>query len=110
MIEKPNAAPENEDLEDDASDMHVTLSMDDGTEVECDILTIFEVGTQSYIVLLPEDQSEEENEESEVFIYRYHEDKDGNPSLENIDDDAEYEAVAERFDEILDEEDFEDMD
>ena len=34
---------------------------------------------------------------------RYFEDEDGNPSLENIQDDEEYEAVEERFDELLDE-------
>ena len=45
----------------------------------------------------------EENEEGTVYIYRYFEDEDGNPSLENIQDDEEYEAVEERFDELLDE-------
>ena len=43
------------------------------------------------------------NEDGEVFIYRYLEDEDGNPSLENIEDEEEYEAVTDRFDELLDE-------
>ena len=38
------------------------------------------------------------------------EDEDGNPSLDNITDDEEYEIVADRFDELLDEEEFEAMD
>ena len=38
-----------------------------------------------------------------VFIYRYQEDEDGNPSLENIEDEEEFEAVSDCFDELLDE-------
>ena len=64
---------------------------------------IFELEDQDYIVLLPLDQDGNDNEEGEVFIYRYHEDDDGNPSLENIENDDEYEAVTDRFDELLDE-------
>ena len=94
---------------DDESDMRVTLSMDDGSSVECEILTIFEVQEQNYIALLPVDENDEPNEEGEVYIYRYFEDAEGNPSLENIEDDDEYEAVADRFDELLDDEEFEDM-
>ena len=95
---------------DDESDMQVTLSLDDGSEVECAILTIFELEEQNYIALLPLDEDSNENEEGEVFIYRYFEDEEGNPSLENIEDDEEYEAVADRFDELLDEAAYEDMD
>ena len=95
---------------DDESDMQVTLSLDDGSEVECAILTICELEEQNYIALLPLDEDGNENEEGEVFIYRYFEDEEGNPSLENIEDDEEYEAVADRFDELLDEAAYEDMD
>ena len=84
-------------------DIRVTLDMDDGTQVECEILTIFDVNDQDYIALLPLDEDGEENEEGTVYIYRYFEDAEGNPSLENIADDEEYEAVEERFDELLDE-------
>ena len=95
----------NQDL-DDA--MFVTLDLDDGTQVECEILTIFDVNKQDYIALLPLTEDEDE-ENDEVFIYRYFEDEDGNPSLENIEDDDEYEAVADRFDELLDEAAFDEM-
>ena len=88
----------------------VTLNLDDGTDVECRILTIFEVDAQDYIALLPVDEDEQPNEDGEVFIYRYSEDAEGNPSLENIEDDEEYEVVSDRFDELLDEAEFEDLD
>lgn len=90
-------------LEEDDSDILVTLSLDDDSTVECRILTIFELEEQNYIVLLPLDENGNDNDEGEVFLYRYFEDDDGNPSLENIEDDEEYEAVSDRFDELLDE-------
>lgn len=102
--------PAGPDTEDDMSDLRVTLNMDDGSTVECEVLTIFDVGEQNYIALLPVDENDEPNEDSEVFIYRYFEDDKGNPSLENIESDDEYEAVSDRFDELLDEAAFEEMD
>lgn len=95
---------------DDDEDMFVTLDLDDGSQVECRILTIFDVDGQDYIALLPLDEAGEPNSDGEVYIYRYSEDADGNPSLDNISDDEEYEAVADRFDELLDEAEFDDMD
>ena len=86
------------DNEDD--DVVVTLNLDDGNEVTCEILTIFDLGDQDYIVLLPLDDNGEPNEDGEVFIYRYSEDETGAPSLDNIESDEEYEAVSRRFDEV----------
>ena len=48
-------------------------------------------------------------EEGEVYIYRYYEDEDGTPSLENIDSEEEFEKVSERFDEYLDEQEFNEL-
>ena len=90
-------------------DVMVTVFMDDGSEVPCEILTIFTVQTQDYIVLQPLDEDGEPNAEGTVYIYRYKEDEDGNPSLENILSDEEYELVEERFDELLDEAAFEEI-
>ena len=95
-----------QNLDDDA--MFVTLDLDDGSQIECEVLTIFEVNGQDYIALLPLPAKGEE-ESDEVFIYRYSEDAEGNPSLDNIEDDDEYEAVSDRFDELLDEAEFDDM-
>ena len=74
----------------DDEDMFVTLDLDDGSSMECQILTIFEADGRDYIALLPVDEDEQPNEDGEVFIYRYSEDAEGNPSLENIEDDEEY--------------------
>ncbi|WP_028243890.1 DUF1292 domain-containing protein [Pseudobutyrivibrio ruminis] len=86
------------DNEDD--DVVVTLNLDDGTEVTCEILTIFDIGDQDYIVLLPLDENGEENADGEVYIYRYFEDETGAPSLDNIESDDEYAAVSAKFDEL----------
>lgn len=91
--------PVNPDAEND-EEMTVTLTLDDGTELECVVLTIFEAGEKEYIALLPLDGREAED--GEVYLYRYVEDINGNPDLENIDSDEEYEIVADAFDELLD--------
>ncbi len=95
--------------DDDMEDVRVTLTMDDDSEVECRILTIFDLNEADYIVLLPLDENGEDNEEGEVFIYRYFEDEDGEPRLEDIEDEEEYEAVADRFEELLDEAEWEEL-
>ena len=86
----------------------VTLTLDNDEVLECAVLTIYSVDDKEYIALLPLDE-EGDNEEGDVFIYRYVETKDGEPTLENIEDDDEYEAAADAFDEWLDEQEFEDM-
>lgn len=84
----------------DQEEVTVTLTLDDGSQLECVVLTIFDAGEREYIALLPMDG--QEAEEGEVYLYRYSEDANGNPNLENIEDDEEYEAVADAFDEMLD--------
>ena len=44
--------PVNPDAEND-EEMTVTTTLDDGTELECVVLTIFEAGEKEYIALLP---------------------------------------------------------
>ena len=93
----------NEYLEDD-EDLFVTITLEDDTEVECQVLTIFEVEEQDYIVLLPLD--DEDSEEGEVYIYRYFEDEDGEPGLDNIETEEEFEMVSEIFDQIVEDGEF----
>ena len=83
----------------DLGDLTITLELDDGSSLTCDVLTIFSVdGKQQYIALLPQSGGSDD-----VFLYRYSEEADGQPILGNIDSDDEFEAAADRFDEILDE-------
>lgn len=71
------------------------LVLDDGTEVEWDVLTTFDVRDREYIALIPDDSED-------VFIYRYSEDEEG-VELTNIEDDDEFEEVGKTLEQILDE-------
>ncbi len=108
MSKKDDILETNDDIL-DPMDVYVTLDLDDGSTVECSILSIFSVQEQDYIALLPLDEKGNPNEEGEVYLYRYFEDEEGNPSLENIEDDDEFDIVSDRFDEIQDEQEFEEM-
>lgn len=79
----------------------ITLSMEDGSEVPCMVLGIVEVEGQDYIALLPVNEELLENNESEGFIFRYSEDEEGNPILDAIEDDEEFEMVSSVLDEIM---------
>lgn len=87
----------------------VTLTLDNDEELECAVLTIFEVDARKYIALLPLDE-DGNNDDGEVFLYRFLETEDGEPTLDNIEDDDEYERVADKFDEWLDTQEYEDLD
>lgn len=96
---------------DEELDMTVDIELEDGTNVSCAIITILTVGGKDYIVLLPLDENGE-NTDGEVWFYGYKEDEsDPNvePELLYIEDDDEYEAVADAFDEFLDDAEFEMM-
>ena len=88
-------------------EMTVTLTLDDDTEVECVVLTIFTAGERDYIALLPMEGVD--SEEGEVYLYRYSETEDGTPVLDNIEDDDEYEIVADAFDEMLDDQEYDEL-
>ena len=96
----------NQDAAND-EEMTVTLTLDDGTDLECVVLTIFEAADREYIALLPLDGNEAED--GEVYLYRYTEDAEGNPDIQNIESDEEYEIVADAFDELLDTEEYEEI-
>ena len=89
----------------DGGETTVTLELDDGKELECVVLKIFRAGEHEYIAVTPQDT----DEDGEVYLYRFVETPDGQPDLTNIEDDDEYEIAADRFDEILDEQEFEEL-
>ncbi len=104
------AKEEIKDIDDNTpeEEMTVELELEDGKVVNCAVITILEVDEKDYIVLLPLDDNGE-NVDGEVWFYRYKEDENDpnvEPELTYIEDDDEYEAVADAFDEFLDNEDF----
>ena len=81
----------------DEEEMTVTLTLDDDSELECAVVAIFPVQDKDYIALLPLDV---ENAEG-VYLYRFKHNKDADLELENIEDDAEFEAVAGAYDALV---------
>lgn len=87
----------------------MTLYLEDGTELVCDVIGIFDDGERDYIALFPEDG----DEDADIFLYRFSMEDDDfdNVKLENIESDEEFDSAAAAFEaymeqiEILDEDD-----
>jgi uncharacterized protein YrzB (UPF0473 family) len=90
--------------EEDEAEM-MSLELDDGTTLECAILAYFDVQGNTYIALLPVEYPEG-FDEGDVLLYRYIEMQNDEFDLETIDDEDEFELVADAFDEILDDIEF----
>lgn len=88
----------NNQFEED-EDLFVTLTLEDDSEVECLVVSIFEAEGKDYIALLPTEGPE--NEEGKVYIYRYFEDENGEPGLDNIETEAEFYLASQAFDELV---------
>ncbi len=73
----------------------ITLEFDDGEEVECEILGVFDFEEKEYIALVPDDDS------GDVYIYGYKETGDEEFSLEDIEDEKEFEAAAAEFEKLM---------
>ena len=89
-----------QELEVEEADI-ITLEFDDGEDVECEIMGIFDVDGKEYIALVPLDGSDD------VYIYGYKEHGEDEFELIYIDDDKEFEKVVAEFDKIVDEEETE---
>jgi uncharacterized protein YrzB (UPF0473 family) len=73
----------------------ITLLDDDGNEIECEVIDMFEFEEKEYAVLLPTD-------EEDPYILRIDKDEDGNELFAMIEDDNEFDRVSEAYDELLD--------
>lgn len=95
----------------DDEEMTVELELEDGQMVNCAVITILTVGKKDYIALLPLDE-DGSNDDGEVWFYQYEEDENdpgAEPKLTYIDNDEEYENVADAFDEFLDNAEFDEI-
>ncbi len=87
--EKKNVEIEEKDI--------ITLEFDNGDEVECEIMGVFDFNGKEYIALIPDDGTDD------VYIYGYKEVGEDEFELIDIEDDTEFEAVVAEFDSIMDE-------
>lgn len=85
----------------------ITLTLDDDTELECGVLATFPVDGKEYIAVVPVDENGEFAEDAELYFYQFEDLGNDELNLIAIESDEEFEAVADAFDELLDEEEFE---
>ena len=83
----------NEEILDDDADF-ITLEFENGEEIECEIMGIFDVEDKEYIALLPDDGTDD------VYLYGYKEISDEEFELVDIEDDDEFEKVSAVFNEL----------
>ena len=92
-------------IDNEDEELFVTITLEDDSEIECEVLTIFEVEEQDYIALLPDNGEED----GEIFIYRYFEYEDGEPGLDNIETQEEFDMVSEVFDSIVEDGEYDEI-
>lgn len=89
-----NGSEFNEEMDHD----QITLTLDDGSELICDVIAIFPYNNKEYIALLPTDAEED----GEVFLYQFVQKDNDEIDLIDIENDEEFDEVADAFDEYLD--------
>ncbi|MGZ4032537.1 MAG: DUF1292 domain-containing protein [Tumebacillaceae bacterium] len=77
----------------------ITLTDEEGSEHEFEVLEMLEVDQKTYTILQPLDA-----EDDEAIILRLDKDEEGNDVLSYIEDDEEWDKVAETYDTLLFEE------
>ena len=75
----------------------ITLTDEDGVETEFEVIASLEMNGTLYYALSPV----EDNDEGVCVILKLEKDENGEDILSTIDDDDEYEVVADAFDDLL---------
>lgn len=82
----------------------MTITTEEGEEIDCAIIETFEVKGKDYIAIIAVRDIEDEN--SNVLLYQLETEADGQPKL-NIIDDKVFPKVVEKFERIMEEMDTE---
>ncbi len=91
------------EFEDD-EELTVLLTLEDDTELECDVILIFELEGQDYVALYPSS-----GEPDEIYLFRCTYNGGDDLEIEDIEDEDEYNSVAEAFDQIMEEDEWNDL-
>lgn len=84
----------------DEEEVVITLTLENGEEIECTVLAMFDCEGQNYVALLfPE---EDENKDLEISLYRCNI-GDDNVDIQDIETDEEFEKANEAFDALMSE-------
>ncbi len=96
-----------EEILNSEDDITVTLTLEDDTDLECEVVTVFEAGGKDYIALLPLEGPDKDT--GNVYLYGFREVEGQDPELIDITDDAEYEVACDAFEEYLDDLEFDEL-
>jgi hypothetical protein len=78
----------------------ITLTLDDDTQVECAILTAYPLNGKRYIALLPLDE-DGQPASGDVYLFVFSISESGDPIIDNIEDEEEYNQAAAAFEQIV---------
>lgn len=93
-------------------DQTITLTLDDDSEIECAVIAIFPMDDKQYMALIPLEENKEAGiSTDEVFIYIYtpSDEESDDVDLQVIENDEEYEKVAQAFEALMEEFDDEEV-
>jgi uncharacterized protein YrzB (UPF0473 family) len=95
-MSEQNKLPEEEQVE------RFTLTDEEGNEIEFELIGSGEVDGVMYYAMIPAEEAEDENRDTfEYVILKSEVDEDGDESLFTIDDDEEFDRVADFFDDMF---------
>jgi uncharacterized protein YrzB (UPF0473 family) len=109
-----------QDFNEDPDEKLVTLVDEDGEEQDFIVIDTIELEGSRYAVLLPaenveiddefdedevEDDEDEDDDEGEAIILKFMTDEEGNEMLIDIEDDEEWDKVADAWEKMVNEED-----
>lgn len=92
---------------DKPEDEYVTMELNDGTNVDCDILAIFPAENNQYIALLPSNGPDAGT--GKIYLYKYSENEKGEPLLYNIESCEELKAASEAYNELIDYDEYDEI-
>ena len=80
---------------------YYTLTDEEGNELQFEVIGSAEIGGTMYYAMIPVEDQPEEEDVYEYVILKAEKDEDGEDILVTIDDDDEFDDVADYFDDIL---------
>ena len=83
---------------------YYTLTDEDGNEIRFQVIASAEIEGVMYYAMIPVDDQPEEEDVYEYVILKAEKDEDGEDVLVTIDDDDEFDDIADYFDDMLSDE------
>ena len=94
-MDKEKNLESDESMEDDEE--LYTLTDEEGNESQFALIGELELDGQSYLAMIPADAEQDSEEDEEYVILKVTEDENGEEILVTIDDDDEFDRVADAF-------------